>query len=87
MNAIAIIAATVLSVFAAIILFFHIKSRRPLRSAAINALLGLAALVLVNAAGFWTGVRIPINIYTLPAAAVFGLPACAAFVVLGVLFL
>ena len=78
--AVALIA--VLSVFSLIILFFHIKSRRPLRSAAINALIGIGALLAVNLTARFTGVGVPVNIYTLPGAAVFGLPACVVFVVL-----
>ena len=87
MNVITGIIIAVLSVFALIIMFFHIKSRRPLRSAAINAFLGLAALAAVNLTTRFTGVRIPINIYTLPGAAIFGIPACAAFIALDMLLL
>lgn len=82
MKILAVVLISVLSVFALIIFALHIKSRRPLRSAGINALMGIAALVAVNLTARFTGVRIPVNIYTLPGAAVFGLPACAAFVLL-----
>ena len=81
MKVFAIILITVISLFAAALLFLHIKSRRPLRSAIINALLGIAALAAVNLTHRFTGVRIPINIYTVPSVAVFGIPACAAMVV------
>ncbi|MBO7520579.1 MAG: pro-sigmaK processing inhibitor BofA family protein, partial [Clostridia bacterium] len=69
-------------IFALIVFSLHIKSRRPLRSAGINALIGIAALLAVNLTARFTGVRIPVNVYTLPGAAVFGLPACAVFVLL-----
>lgn len=82
MKTLAVVLISVLSVFALIIFALHIKSRRPLRSAGINALIGAAALLAVNLTARFTGVRIPVNVYTLPGAAVFGLPACAVFVLL-----
>lgn len=81
-----IVVISLLSVFALILLFLHIKSRRPLRSAAINAFLGLAAFLLVNLSFRFTGVRIPVNVYTVPAAAVFGIPAVCVLTVLGIIF-
>ena len=86
MKILAAVFISALSLFALILLILHIKSRRPLRSAAANAILGLAAIGLVNLTARFTGVRIPINIYTVPAAAVFGIPACAALVIFGMLF-
>ena len=41
-----------------------------------------AALIAVNLTSRFTGVHIPINIYTVPSAAVFGIPACAVLVIL-----
>ena len=70
----------ILSFSALIILGLHIKSRRPLRSAAVNALFGILALAAVNLTARFTGVEIPLNIYTVPGAAVFGIPAACAFV-------
>ena len=76
---------SVISFFGLTVLFLHIKSRRPLRSAAINAVLGLAALFAVNLTSRFTGVHIPVNIYTVPSSAVFGIPACAALVIMQML--
>lgn len=72
---------SVVSVFGLGILFFYIKSRRPLRSAAINALSGILALVLVNLTSKFTGVHIPVNIYTVPSSFVFGIPAVCALII------
>ncbi|MBO4733836.1 MAG: pro-sigmaK processing inhibitor BofA family protein [Clostridia bacterium] len=82
MKTLAIVLISVISVFALIILALHMKSRRPFRSAGINALIGIAAFAAVNLTTRFTGVRIPVNVYTLPGAAIFGLPACALFVLL-----
>ena len=73
---------SLLCVFAFVLLVMHIKSRRPLRSAGINALLGIAALALINLTARFTGVYIPVNIYSLPGAAIFGMPAVFAFVII-----
>ena len=72
---------SVLSVFALGILFFYIKSRRPFKSAAINALIGLSAVAIVNLTWRFTGVHIPLNIYTVPSSAVFGIPAVCALII------
>ena len=81
MKSVTVVLISVISLFAAVLLVLHIKSRRPLRSAVINALCGIFALAAVNLTCRFTGVRIPINIYTFPSVAVFGMPACAALLV------
>lgn len=83
MKYLSIAAISVFSLSAAALLVLHIKSRRPLRSAAVNMILGIAALAAVNLCAGFTGVRIPLNIYTLPGSAIFGIPAVCAFVVIG----
>ena len=85
MKVFAYVIISVLAIFALVLLFLCIKSRRPLKTAAINAALGIAALAAVNLTSRFTGVHIPLNVYTVPGAAIFGMPACAAFVVLEIL--
>ena len=87
MKTVAVITVSLLSLFALILLFLHIKSRRPLRSAAINALLGLSAFLVIDLTSRFTGVRVPVNVYTVPAAAVFGIPAVCAAVVIEIFFI
>ena len=86
MKVLGIVLISVLSLFTLILVVLHIKSRRPFRSALINALLGLAAVAAVNLTAHFTGVRVPINIYTVPGAAVFGIPAVAASIIFQILF-
>ena len=82
MKIFSVVIISLLSVFALTLLFLHIKSRRPIRSAAVNAFFGLAAITAVNLASRFTGVHIPVNIYTVPSAAVFGVPlVCAVIIV------
>ena len=85
MKALSVVFISLLSVFAFVLIIIYIKSRRPIRSAVLNALLGLAALAAVNLTARFTGVYIPINIYSLPGAAIFGLPAVCAFVLIQML--
>ena len=86
MKAVGIVLISVLSLFLLVLAVLHIKSRRPFRSAVINALLGVAALAAVNLTARFTGVRVPLNIYTVPSSAVFGIPAVMTFVVFQFLF-
>ena len=76
---------SLISVFGLCILFLYIKSRRPLKSAAINALFGISALILVNLTSRFTGVHIPINVYTVPSSAVFGIPAVCTLIILQII--
>lgn len=81
MKVFGIIVISLLSVFAIILLFLHIKSHRPLRSVAVNALIGIAALAAVNLTSRFSGVYIPLNIYTVPFSALFGIPAVCTVIV------
>ena len=87
MNTVGIITVSMLSVFAFVLFIIYIKSRRPLRAAALNALIGILSLAAVNLTARFTGVYIPVNIYSLPATAVFGLPAAAVLIVLQIVFI
>ena len=82
MKASGVTVVSVLSLFAFMLLIIYIRSRRPLKSAGINALLGLAALAAVNLTARFTGVYIPINVFSLPGAAIFGMPAVCVFIIL-----
>lgn len=78
-------AIALLSVFALILLFLHIKTLRPLKSFLKHALLGIAAVVLINLTSRFTGVHMPVNWYTVVGSAVFGIPAVCGFLVLGII--
>ncbi|MBO4433234.1 MAG: pro-sigmaK processing inhibitor BofA family protein [Clostridia bacterium] len=82
MKTLSVLLISLLSVSAFVLIILYIRSRRPIRSAVLNALLGLAALAAVDLTARFTGVYIPINIYSLPGAAIFGMPAVCAFVII-----
>lgn len=82
MNIILIAAIAVLSVFALVLLVFHIRSRRPLRSILLNAALGIGALAVINLTTRFTGVHIPINWFSVGGSGIFGLPAVFTLLIL-----
>lgn len=81
MKILGIVLLSVIGLFALILLFLHIKSRRPFRSAAVNALLGIAAVAAVNLTASLSGVRIPLNVWTVPFSAAFGIPGVCTIVI------
>ncbi len=82
MKALGIAAIVFLSVCAFVLLIFHIKSHRPLRSMILNALLGIAAVIIVNATQKFTGVQIPVNWWTVGGSSIFGIPAVCGTIIL-----
>ena len=75
----------IFSFFAAVVLFFGIKSHKFLKTLLFNAFLGLCTLAIIDLTAKFTGMFIPINPYTVTGSAVFGLPAVAFFLVLQVI--
>ncbi len=82
MKALGIAAIVFLSLCAFILLIFHIKSHRPLRSIILNALLGIAAVIIVNLTQSFTGVHIPVNWWTVGGSSIFGIPAVCGVIIL-----
>ena len=81
MKVLGIITVCLFCLFGLILLFLHIKSHRPLRSMAVNALIGLLGIAAVNLTARFSGVHIPVNVYTVPFSAVFGLPAVCTVII------
>lgn len=75
-----IIAIVWLSLCAFILLILHIKSHRLIKSIFLNAILGFAAIFLINITQKFTGVHIPLNWWTVGGSGVFGLPAVCGIV-------
>ncbi len=82
MRALAVTVIVFLILCSMVLLIFHIKSRRPIRSIFLNALLGIAAIALINITQKFTGVHIPLNWWTVGGSAVFGIPAVCGIVIL-----
>lgn len=80
MKTLGIIAIIWLSVCAFVLLILHIKSHKMVKSIFLNALLGFAAIILINVTQKFTGVHIPLNWYTVGGSGIFGLPAVCGII-------
>lgn len=75
----------IISFFALAILFFALKSRRPLRFLLLNAIIGIIAMIVVNTASQFTGVYIPVNRFSVSGVSVFGVPAVIGLIILQII--
>ncbi len=82
MKILGIIAIIWLSFCALVLLILHIKSRKMIKSIFLNALLGFAAIAVINLSQKFTGVHIPLNWWTVGGSGVFGLPCVCSIVLL-----
>lgn len=79
-------AIALLSVTAIVIIGFMLKSGRPFKYIILNAVIGLAAIFLVDITSRFTGVHIPINEWTVSGSAGYGIPAVCGFLILQLIF-
>lgn len=86
MKAFFIIVIILLAVFFLSIVFFALKSHKFLKTMGLNSLLGLMILALIDLTGKFTGIYIPINLYTVAGSGIFGIPAVCGFLILQILF-
>ena len=82
MKTLAIIAIIWLSLCALVLLVLHIKSHKMIKSIFLNALLGFAAIMVINLTQKFTGVSIPLNPWTVVDSGVLGLPGVCGLVLL-----
>lgn len=82
MKTLGIIAIVWLSLCAFVLLILHIKSHKMIKSIFLNALLGFAAIAVINLTQKFTGVHIPLNWYTVGGSGVFGLPCVCGIILL-----
>ncbi len=80
-----ILAIIWLSLCAFVLFIFHIKSHKFLKSVFLNALLGFAAVILINITQKFTGVFVPINPWTVGGSGIFGLPCVCAIILAQIL--
>ncbi len=78
-------AIVILSVTAFILLNFYIKSRKPIKSLVLNALSGIAAIVIINLTTKFTGLHIPVNWWTVLASSGLGIPAVIGIILLQII--
>lgn len=83
-----VIKYTAISVFcigALCVLWFYIRSRKPVRLFFLNLILTACAAALINLTSKYTGVHIPLNPYTAALFSVFGIPAVTGILILNLI--
>ncbi|MBQ6826146.1 MAG: pro-sigmaK processing inhibitor BofA family protein [Clostridia bacterium] len=80
------IVISLLSLSAFIIFCFAVKSKKTLKTLFLNGFMGVCLLAIIDLTSRFTGVHIPINLYTVAGSAVFGIPALIGFLLLGFIF-
>lgn len=75
-----------LALSALVLLGLHIRTLKPVRSVFLHALLGLVALFAVNVTTRFTGVSVPVNLYSVIGSCVFGVPGVCGMLILNLLF-
>ena len=85
MKTLGIIAIIWLSMCAFALLILHIKSHKLIKSIMLNALLGFAAIAIINLTQNFTGVFVPVNWWTVGGSGIFGLPCVCGVVLLQIL--
>ncbi|MBQ5890104.1 MAG: pro-sigmaK processing inhibitor BofA family protein [Clostridia bacterium] len=68
------------------LIIFSFRGRRPFRTMLITALFGLLALTIVCVSGIFTGVTLPINIWTVSCSALGGVPGVITLLILKMIF-
>ncbi len=63
-----------------------VTSKRGFSSLLLSALQGIAALFAVNLAGMATGVCLAVNLYSISAAAVLGMPGVIGMLLTNIIF-
>ena len=85
LKALGIIAIVWLSICALVLLILHIKSHKLLKSIFLNAILGIAAIIVINLTQKFTGVFVPVNWWTVGGSCIFGLPCVCGILILQIL--
>jgi len=71
-----------LSITAIVIIFFSIRSRKPIKFLFINACLGLISLFVIHFTKSFTGADLPINEFTVISSSFLGVPSVIGFLLL-----
>ncbi|MBR6509991.1 MAG: pro-sigmaK processing inhibitor BofA family protein [Clostridia bacterium] len=77
---------SVLSLSAFLIFCFAVKSGKLLKTLLLNGFIGICLLAIINLTSRFSGVHIPINLYTVSSSAVLGIPALIGFLLLVFIF-
>lgn len=73
-------------IYGIFLLAFALKTKKPLKTLMLSALIGIIALVCVNLTSGLTGVMLHINGWTVVTSAVVGIPGVLAMLTLRILW-
>ena len=76
-----------LGISALIIMIFLLLSKKPLKTLFINILINFTILFLINFTTKYSGIKIPINLYTLIGCTVYGTPSIVGYLLLPIIFM
>ncbi len=65
-----------------LILGFSFGSGKPIKHILLNAAFGLFGLFAVNITSYFTGIKIPVNIFTVLGSTFYGIPADVFFLIM-----
>ena len=68
-------------------LIFAVRTNKPIKTISFFAFLGIVGLAAVNITSKFSGVYIPVNVYTLGSSAFFGLPGTISLLLLKMMFI
>ena len=77
----------IIGITALILLIFALYSRKFLKTMFLNAVSGLAVLLIINLTTKFTGVYIPANYFTVASSGVLGLPGVFGVLIANFIFI
>ena len=80
-----IAALIIIGVTALILLVLHIKTGKVFKSLLLHAAIGLILFAAIDLAAPLTGIKIPVNLYSVTSAAVLGAPAVCGFLIINLI--
>lgn len=76
-----------LGISALIMMILYLLSKNPIKTLLVNILFGATVLIILNFTTKYTGIRIPINPYTLIGCTVYGTPGVVGYLLSSIIFL
>ncbi len=86
MNALKYITLGLLIIVSLVIFVFAVKSGKTFKALFLNSFSGGAALALINLTTVFTGVSIPLNLFTALGSLLYGIPSVCGFLILPLIF-
>ncbi len=76
-----------LSISELFLILLSFYSGKAIKRIFLNAIIGISAIILINITTKWTGVHIPVNVYSIAGTCAFSLPAVIGLLLLQIIFI